>query len=392
MNVSFLYFGKIPQLNGAAVFFNSLIEKKESFERNLGMNVHFFYQRTSPALILAANNLQKKRITLKSFLNQFIPKTLIGSILHFDIFLQRNAKKVIKQYLQNRKNVEKEILVFNDIFVGTECLKHKDINLSKSILILHNDGNPLQMIEESFPKIKKYKTLRRSVNNLINSVSRIVLLSEKAKENFVKSFPESKQKAVVINNGVELKESESQNPFEIPHDRLFGISVGTVSCRKGHDLLIKAMNSLPEEKKEKITVFCLGNISDDVDLSVCPKNLIFLKGVEHDSLSVYLKNTDFFLMCSRDEGVPLSILEAMQFGLPIFSTKVGGIPDIIDSNGVLFKPTAENIKDIILEILDGKHNLKDMATESLRLYNEKYSLDAMINKYITVIKDVENEQ
>lgn len=96
-------------------------------------------------------------------------------------------------------------------------------------------------------------------------------------------------------------------------------------------------------------------------------------------------------MCSRDEGVPLSILEAMQFGLPIFSTNVGGIPDIVSSNGTLFEPTEEAIRRAIQEITEGVYDLNDMSGKSLQLYAEKYSLDFMVEKYISVIKAIVNE-
>lgn len=391
MGVSFLYFGKIPQLNGAAVFFNSLIEKKEYFQKYLMVEVRFFCQRTSNARAVSPKKVEKRRIFLKELLNFFLPRTLMGCVLHFYIFLQRNAKRVVNQYLSEVQAGGEEILVFNDIFVGVECLKHKQVNFTRSILILHNDGNPLQMIIEGLPKLKKYKKLKKDVEMLIASVSRVVLLSKGAKDNFIKIFPDAINKAIVINNGVELPETVSANPFDIPHDRLFGISVGTISCRKGHDLLIRAMQNLDATQKQKITIFCLGNIGDDVNLSNCPKNLIFLAGVEHTQLSAYLKNVDFFIMCSRNEGVPLSILEAMQYSLPIFSTNVGGIPDIVNSNGILFNPTEPDIRNTLQKIIAGEYNFGEMAQQSVNLYNEYYSLDVMIKKYVSVIKEIEYE-
>lgn len=43
----------------------------------------------------------------------------------------------------------------------------------------------------------------------------------------------------------------------------------------------------------------------------------------------YLLRSDIFMLPSRDEGFPISILEAMRAGLPIISTNIAGIPEMV---------------------------------------------------------------
>lgn len=392
MGVSFLYFGKIPQLNGAATFFFSLLENKLFFEKELDEEINFFYLRTDGQHSLLKAKSSKIKSSLRTMLTKKLCKTFLGSLVYLYIFYQKNAKRVIKNYLLHRNCRNREIVVFNDIFVGFEALGQKCLDFSNSVLILHNDGNPLNMLESTLPQLRSYKMLRARLSSLLENISRIVLLSEKAKDNFIRLFPEYSEKTVVINNGVKLIESKVPNPLESVYGKIIGITIGTVCRRKGYDLLFNAMQELPRVQQDKIIIFCLGNLGDDIDLSACPENIVLLDGVEHNLLSSYFACADFFLMCSRDEGVPLSILEAMQFGLPIFSTDVGAISDIINSNGLLFRPDVDDIKKILQSIIENKYDLDEFARCSRENYKNYYSLETMIKRYVLLIKDLKNEQ
>ena len=78
-----------------------------------------------------------------------------------------------------------------------------------------------------------------------------------------------------------------------------------------------------------------------------------------------LSKSDIFVLTSIYEGLPISIIEAMACGLPIISTNVGGIKDIIDKNGILINDLRELINSMKKLILD----------ESLRISMGNKSLD-----------------
>lgn len=62
--------------------------------------------------------------------------------------------------------------------------------------------------------------------------------------------------------------------------------------------------------------------------------------VEHDTIHQYYNAADIFINASLNEGMPLTVIEAMAAGLPIVAAPVGGIPEIITHNqsGLLTKP------------------------------------------------------
>jgi glycosyltransferase involved in cell wall biosynthesis len=81
-----------------------------------------------------------------------------------------------------------------------------------------------------------------------------------------------------------------------------------------------------------------------------------------------LNKCDIYVLPSYNEGLPISILEAMSYGKPVISTNVGGIPEIVKPgfNGWLFQPgDRDALNGIILEVLAEKEKLKQYGINSM---------------------------
>ena len=92
---------------------------------------------------------------------------------------------------------------------------------------------------------------------------------------------------------------------------------------KGHDARLVMLGKGAEEENLKALADTLG-ISDRIDYPG------FVPNVED-----YLANADVFLLSSDYEALPLAVLEAMAAGLPVITTNVGGVCDIVTDNGIL---------------------------------------------------------
>ena len=84
---------------------------------------------------------------------------------------------------------------------------------------------------------------------------------------------------------------------------------------------------------------------------------------------------DIFLNVSTSEGLPVSIMEAMSFGIPCIATDVGGTKEIVDHtiNGVLLHEDSspERIKDAILSIANMTEDMYGLLREHARKKWEK---------------------
>ena len=111
-------------------------------------------------------------------------------------------------------------------------------------------------------------------------------------------------------------------------------------------------------------------------------NLVFAGFV--DDVGNYLAALDSFIYPCRHEGLGSILLDALEFGLPVVATAVGGIPEVIDdeANGFLCEP------DDIRALADAVRRLRRDAglRERIGAVNKKksenYSPAAMTNRYI----------
>ncbi len=109
-----------------------------------------------------------------------------------------------------------------------------------------------------------------------------------------------------------------------------------------------------------------------------------------DNVGDYLKAFDIFLFPSRHEGLGSILLDALDFGLPVIATDVGGIPEIIENgvNGFLVKPDA--IDDICESIL-GLYSESTLMEQIARANTEKaksYTVGTMADKYVQIYQRI----
>jgi glycosyltransferase involved in cell wall biosynthesis len=93
---------------------------------------------------------------------------------------------------------------------------------------------------------------------------------------------------------------------------------------------------------------------------------------------------DVFCLTSLNEGLPISIIEAMASGLPIVGTDVHGIKNIVEhgENGFLVGPTDEpGLFEALRKLLfDSKTSLM-FGKASQRIAGDRYSLDRCVSRY-----------
>jgi len=117
------------------------------------------------------------------------------------------------------------------------------------------------------------------------------------------------------------------------------LSIGRATAVKNQSLLIEVLETLPRDVR--LTIVGDGNCHSELREQASVKGLsdrIDLPG-EVTNIEPYFEHAQIFVLSSRYEGLPLSILEAMAAGLPVVSTDVGGVSEaVIDGQTGLLVP------------------------------------------------------
>ena len=111
-----------------------------------------------------------------------------------------------------------------------------------------------------------------------------------------------------------------------------------------------------------------------------------------DVIELYRKEYfDCFINVSTTEGVPVSVMEAMSFGIPILATDVGGTSEIVKdgSNGILLKPdcSPKQISEKIESLIDlSKDNeIRKYRKASRILWNQMCNADVNYKSFVSML-------
>ena len=116
--------------------------------------------------------------------------------------------------------------------------------------------------------------------------------------------------------------------------------------------------------------------------------VIFL-GWRHD-LPILYRTMDIFLLSSRNEGTPVSVIEAMAAGLPVVATNVGGVPDLVNhENSGLLVPAGDPVAmaDAVFRLAGDTHTRTAMGTEGRNIAKTRYTSDRLVQDIDRLYRD-----
>jgi len=256
-------------------------------------------------------------------------------------------------------------------------------------VLIHAHGPEFHLTFNSLPKwVQKFLSL------IFSRCQGFIVLSNSWKDFYVPNLDLETERVFVLPNPVSM-------PDKIP-DRLDTSKVrlvfsGRIGQRKGAFDLIKAFANLPAELKERAELIFAGDgeIEQGLDLV---KNLnlaghvTFVGWLSSDKRDELLANSHIFLLPSYNEALPMALLEAMAWGLPVITSPVGGIPEIVTShqNGLLVTPgDIQQLTEAIKSLIEN-HNLRktlgNNARSSILSFDVKVYCDNLLNIYQSISK------
>ena len=162
------------------------------------------------------------------------------------------------------------------------------------------------------------------------------------------------------------------------------VSFSRIDKNKNVELLIRAIPLI--NKSDSISVAVAGDgdhlenvkqLAHQLGVDSCIEFLGYVRGLK-EKMNL-LCNSKIFVSCSKGEGFPVSLLEAMNCGCVPVVSDVGDISDVVKSgyNGIVYNDTdnAEQLADRLLSLLDNRERLQDMRSAALKIRDD-YSVDS----------------
>lgn len=264
--------------------------------------------------------------------------------------------------------------------------------LSRKKVLFHCHGSRFDEFYQKGPFWQKIL-----IKNILSLCDRVIVLSSYWKI-FFSGFLEPSSLRV-LENAIPLERYYS---LKGRREKMAGSPIilfaGEVGERKGaYDLL----NVIPDliHQFPRLIIQLAGNGDLDKVTAVAEsleiqKHIQLLGWVSSDKMIALYYQADIFVLPSYHEGLPMAILEAMACGLPVVSTRVGGIPELVSGgeNGILVDPGDRPALLASLTTLLADPALRDkMGQNNVQKVREEYDIPMYIKKLKNYYREILGE-
>ncbi len=225
-----------------------------------------------------------------------------------------------------------------------------------------------------------------------------VVICRAAAERFVEKKIVSPQKLKVVYNGIDTADfnipdrvearEEICREFALKHDKKIAVSIGRLRPVKGYSYLLQALKLIKEELADwHFLIVGEGELYSRLqkeceDLAL--KSHVTFTGVRND-IPQLLAASEFLVLASLWEGLPVVIEEAMAAGLPVIATEVGGVPELVINRETGFITTpgdSRELAGVLREVLSlSGEKRREMGRKGRERVKKMFSSHKMTKNY-----------
>jgi len=355
---------------------------------------HKFISRVTPKLEYSLlkmkySNMRKSAFSTSMVINN---KKLFGNISADIIHLHWTGHGLLN-IAQLKKLNKPVVLTLHDMspftggcYYSGDCVRYMENCGKCHILNSDNERDLSRFVIES--KLKSWKDIDLTVIAPGNWMAVNAMRSSVFKNKKIVAIP------YCINTNIfqPVNKCEARKILNLPQDKrilLFGAVAGTADPRKGFGMLKSSLEFLKQFRSD-IHVAVFGQSGSDKQLTVFPESFLGVIKDEY-TLALIYSAADLFLMPSREDNLPNTIIESLSCGTPVAAYKTGGIPDLIThrKNGFLAQPfNTEEFAEGIRYLLEDEERLLAMQDKARKTAVENHAEDIIAKKHINLYNEI----
>lgn len=203
----------------------------------------------------------------------------------------------------------------------------------------------------------------------------------------------------IIPNGINFQLLKHKDNTNIK--KLYGLEnkkvllyVGRLAKEKNIQFIIKSFKILSKKREDVVLLICGGgyeeeNLKNLIEELQLQGRVIMVGNIPHSDVSNYFSASDLFVTASTTEVHPLTLLEALAFGLPAIALKKSSLQDIIknEKNGFLTNNSLESFSNRIEEILNDENMLKKLS-KNAKISSRKYDIEIVSKRLLFLYKSL----
>lgn len=317
-----------------------------------------------------------------------------------DLFFKINSQVKYSNFFDHRVRLSKNILkisrMLKKYFIDNEIAVAFGIGITANVflslagkgistkVVLCDHTNSITDNREFSQKVQRYVGTKLA--------DKIVTLTIEDRRNYIKQYGISEDKITFIYNWKEdLLSNVTYN-----NDSTKLVTVGRFDSQKGYDYLVQVAKKVLSEKSDWTwEIYGSGN-QDEVDKIkelIKENNLqdkLLIKGLEKNQDLIY-GDKGIYVMTSRYEGLPLVLLEAQQYSLPIVSFRCPTGPSEIVENGIngylIDCYDVDEMSNRLLELMNDKE-IRNHFSSHAKDNMEKFDKNRILNQWIELIETI----
>lgn len=230
---------------------------------------------------------------------------------------------------------------------------------------------------------------RNDIRSLFSSVDALIVLSEEWRDWVLENVCTPK-KLIVMHNGVSLPPLACD-----PSSHQGVLFLGRLDACKSPDVLLRASKASLRKHPEAKLIFGgdghpehYWEIADKLGIADRCEFLGWVVGEDKERL---FSRAGVYCLPSKNEGMPMSVLEAMAHGIPTVSTPVGGVPQVIEDSvdGFLFPVDDENrLSEIIDQLLESPELRKRIGSAGRAKIAARFDIEASVRQLVSLYERI----